>query len=334
MNSRFKPIEIFDYETTERTSFKIIDPNGNEYLNLNHTEIKNISIDLKSGVVFLTGRILGAPKELELSKWKRNQKDLIKKLEFVIVRNGYARHYILNAGIQKIQEDYQSMSYFVMFKHDNRQVPLYHTGESIADNLRVDYKVNLPDINFKNVSGGTWTNLGLSTIGIAGGIVGALTGTITIPIAVSLVIGTSTFSSATFDFTLELNGMPEDMKGQADFVQNFVGDVGKIIGKSFNQNEKLFKNSAEMIYSNIIFVYGVFVGVKSASVLFSNGSFSSISKPFQKGYIKLKKVRIKSSKNATKYEGATREFNKELFMNDLTNTIGAGQAIYDKIPNR
>ena len=103
MNSRFKPIEIFDYETTEKTSFKIIDPDGNEYLNLNNTEIKNISIDLKSGVVFLTGRILGAPKELELSKWKRNQKDLIKKLEFVIVRNGYARHYILNAVIKKIK---------------------------------------------------------------------------------------------------------------------------------------------------------------------------------------------------------------------------------------
>lgn len=81
MNSRFKPIEIFDYETTERTSFKIIDPNGNEYLNLNHTEIKNISIDLKSGVVFLTGRILGAPKELELSIRKVFQ-NLLKNLDY------------------------------------------------------------------------------------------------------------------------------------------------------------------------------------------------------------------------------------------------------------
>lgn len=334
MDSRFKPIEIFDYETTERTSFKIIDPNGNEYLNLNHTEIKNISIDLKSGVVFLTGRILGAPKELELSKWKRNQKDLIKKLEFVVVRNGYARHYILNAGIQKIQEDYQSMSYFVMFKHDNRQVPLYHTAESIADNLRIDYKVHLPDINFKNVSGGTWTNLGLSTVGIAGGIVGVLTGTITIPVVISLVVGASTFSSATFDFTLELHEMPEDMKGQADFVQQFVGDIGKVLAQSMDKDEKKFEKKFEGLYSSALFIYGLMIGRTSAKTILNSKSFSKISKPFQKGYLKIKKITLKSSKNATKYEGATRAFNKELFINDLGNTIGAGQSIYDKISDR
>lgn len=334
MNSRFKPIEIFDYETTERTSFKIIDPNGNEYLNLNHTEIKNISIDLKSGVVFLTGRILGAPKELELSKWKRNQKDLIKKLEVVIVRNGYARHYILNVGIQKIQEDYQSMSYFVMFKHDNRQVPLYHTAESIADNLRIDYKVHLPDINFKNVSGGTWTNLGLSTIGIAGGIVGALTGTITIPVVISLVVGASTFTSATFDFTLELHDMPDNMKGKADFLQKFVGDIGRILAKVKKEDKEITAKKYEDRYSKTIFYYGIFTGIKSVNMLLNNKSFSSISKPFQQGYISLKKVKLKSTTNATRYEGASRVFNKELFMNDLMNTMGAGQSVYDKISDR
>lgn len=334
MNSRFKPIEIFDYETTERTSFKIIDLNGNEYLNLNHTEIKNISIDLKGGVVFLTGRILGAPKELEISKWKRNQKDLIKKLEIVIVRNGHARHYILNAGIQKLQEDYQSMSYFVMFKHDNRQVPLYHTAESIADNLRIDYKVHLPDINFKNVSGGAWTNLGLSTIGLAGGIVGVLTGTITIPVVISLVVGASTFTSATFDFTLELHEMPEEMKGQADFVQQFVGNIGKVVGTAMGEDENSSEKFMKNLYSQSIFLYGVFTGMKSANILFNNKSFSKISKPFQNGYIKLKKIKLKSSTNATKYEGASKVFNKELFINDLSNTIGAGQAIYEKISDR
>lgn len=334
MNSRFNPIEFFDYETTEKTRFRIVDPNGYEYLNLDHTEIKNISIDLKSGVVFLTGRILGAPKELELSKWKRNQKDLIKKLDFIIVRNGYAKHYILNAGIQKIQEDYQSMTYFVMFKHDNRQVPLYHTANLIADNLRVDYKVHLPDINFKNVSGGTWTNLSLATIGLAGGIVGVVTGTISIPVVISLVIGASTFCSATFDFTLELHQMPEDMKGQVDLVQQFIGDIGKVVGRALKENEDSYEKKAENFYSLVLLVYGLAVGRTSAKTLFNSKSFSKISKPFQKGYLTIKKVTLKSSSNATKYEGATRIFNKELFINDLTNTIGAGQSVYEKISDR
>lgn len=335
MNSRFKPIEIFDYETTERTSFKIIDPNGNEFLNLNHTEIKNISIDLKSGVVFLTGRILGAPKELELSKWKRNQEDLIKKLEFVIIRNGYAKHYILNAGIQKIQEDYKNMSYFVMFKHDNRQVPLYHTAESIADNLRIDYKVNLPEINFKNISPQTALSLGLSTYGIGAGVVGALTAEITIPVMVGLVVGASLFHSARVDFTLELHGMPEELKGQADFIQQFVGEIGKIVAKNMKQNEKIFEKGGELLYSEIIFFYGIFTGRTSLKQLFNSKSFSKFTKKFGlQTYLKIKKVVLKSHKNATRYEGATRAFNFELFINDIMNTMGAGQSIYDKVSDR
>lgn len=334
MNSRFKPIEIFDYETTERTSFKIIDPNGNEYLNLNHTEIKNISIDLKSGVVFLTGRILGVPKELELSKWKRNQKDLIKKLEFVIVRNGYAKHYILNAGIQKLQEDYQSMSYYVMFKHDNRQVPLYHTTQFLTDNIRVDYKVHLPDVKFSNLTLGTAVNMGLSSYGLYAGVVGAVTAKITIPVVIGLVVGAGLFESARIDFMLELRGMPEDLKGEGDFVQQFIGDIGRIIGKSMSLDELKSENFFEKSYSEVVFYYGLISGRKSAKQLFDKKSFNAVSRPSKPTYYEKVKVIFKSKKNATKYEGAERKFNVNLFINDLMNTIGAGQSVYDKTSDR
>ncbi|MGL5935863.1 MAG: hypothetical protein ACRCZI_09600, partial [Cetobacterium sp.] len=242
---------------------------------------------------------------------------------------------ILNAGIQKIQEDYQSMSYFVMFKHDNRQVPLYHTAESIMDNLRIDYKVNLPEINFKNISTQTALSLGLSTYGIGAAVVGALTAEITIPVMVGLVVGASLFHSARVDFTLELHGMPQELKGQADFIQQFVGEIGKIVAKNMKQNEKTFEKGGEVLYSEIIFFYGVFTGRISLKQLFNSNSFSKLTKKFGlQTYLKIKKVVLKSHKNATKYESVTRAFNFELFVNDIINTMGAGQSIYDKVSDR
>ena len=334
MNSRFKPIEIFDYETSERTSFKIIDPNGNEYLNLNHTEIKNISIDLKSGVVFLTGRILGAPKELELSKWHKNKKEIIKKIEFVIVRNGYARHYILNAGIQKVQENYDTMSYFVMFKHDNRQVSLYHTANFYSNDLKVDYKVHLPDVSIKNVTSDTLVNLGLSGIGVGLGIAGMATGAITIPVVISFSVGVSFLGSASFDLMVEVCGTPE-LKGQGDLIQQVIGELGYAIGKYKNTDAKKSEKRFELAYSQATLIYGLVSSAKSAKAILTLKNFREISNGINgQSYIKIKKIFFRSSKNATGFEGAERTFNKELFINDLTNTIGGGKAIYDNSPSK
>ena len=325
--SRFKEIEIYEYETDERTSFKIINFDGSIFLELDYKDIEDISLNLKCGIVILKGKILSVPKELELSKWKNNKNELIKKLEIKIVRNGFAKHYILNAGIQKVQEFYSTLSYIAVFKHDYNMSSLYYTMDFLSSNLRLDYKVHIPDI--RNVSNGTMLNVGLTSLGLGIGMI-STGGTITIPIAISLIVGTSTFYSAIYDFTVELYNYPNDLKGQGDFLQQFVGYVGRIVANFRNTNPKEAEILAENIYSQSVFVYGIYSGLISAKTLFNAKSFNKVSKIFEKGYIKFKKVNIRSKYTATSFEGMERVVDKKLLITDITNTIGAGQSIYDK----
>lgn len=332
---RYKDIEIYQYETTDQSNFKILNPDGTEYISINSNEIRNISINLKSGVVTLVGKILGGPKELELSKWKADKENLIKKLDFVIVKNGYAKHYILNAGIQKFREDYREMSYFVMFKHDNKDLPLYHTVDWINSDVRLDYKVDMREVGIKNVSTGTWVNLGVSIAGLGIGIVGVVsTGVITIPVAIALTVGAGYVSSSIFDFVIEYKNLPKEKLGNGDFVQQLIGEIAKIIAKKIGANEKLYEKVTEDTYSNVVFWYGILTGVKSIKILFNKNSFMKISKPFENGYIKIKDIKVRSNTNAAKFEGAQKSFNKKLFINDMTNTVGAGKTVYDKVSNR
>lgn len=332
---RYKDIEIYQYETTDQSNFKILNPDGTEYISINSNEIRNISINLKSGVVTLVGKILGGPKELELSKWKADKENLIKKLDFVIVKNGYAKHYILNAGIQKFREDYREMSYFVMFKHDNKDLPLYHTVDWINSDVRLDYKVDMREVGIKNVSTGTWVNLGVSIVGYGIGIAGVVSaGVITIPVTIALTVGAGYVSSSIFDFAIEYNNLPKEWLGNGDFVQQFVGWCGAILGEAASQDKEASEKKAENFYSKAVFVYGLVSGVKSAKILFNTKNFINVSKPFEEGYIKIKSVKVRSNTNALKFEGAQKTFNKELFINDMTNTVGAGKTVYDKVSSR
>lgn len=325
--SRFKEIEIYEYETTERTSIKILNLDGSIFLELNYKEIKNISLDLKCGIVILTGKILSVPREMELSKWKNNRNDLIKKIEIKIVRNGFVKHYILNVGIQRFQEFYSELSYVAVFKHDCNMSSLYYTMNFLSSNLRLDYKVHLPDI--RNVSKGSMLNVALAGLGLGIGIF-ATGGTITIPIAISIVIGTSNFYSAIYDFTLELYNYPEELKGQGDFVKQFVGEVGKIIANLFKYDSIESEIFFENLYSSIILGYGIYSGLISAKTLFNAKNFSKVSKNFEKGYVKFKDVKIRAKHTATSFEGMERSLNKNLLFTDITNSVGAGQSIYEQ----
>lgn len=325
--SRFKDIEIYEYETDERTSFKIINFDGSVFLELDYKDIEDISLNLKCGIVILKGRMLSVPKELELSKWKNNKKELIKKLEIKIVRNGFVKHYILNAGIQRVQEFYSDLSYIAVFKHDYNMSSLYYTMDFLSSNLRLDYKVHIPDI--RNVSNGTMLNVGLTGLGLGIGMI-STGGTITIPIAISMIVGTSTFYSAVYDFTVELYDYPNDLKGQGDFLQQFVGDVGKILADFFEYDGLKSEKFFEEVYSSIVFGYGIYSGFVSAKILFNAKSFNKVSKVFEKGYVKFKKVNVRSKYTATSFEGMERVVDKKLLITDITNTIGAGQSIYDK----
>ena len=97
-----------------------------------------------------------------------------------------------------------------------------------------------------------------------------------------------------------------------------------------NTNPKEAEILAENIYSQSVFVYGIYSGLISAKTLFNAKSFNKVSKVFEKGYVKFKKVNIRSKYTATSFEGMERVVDKKLLITDITNTIGAGQSIYDK----
>ena len=334
MVNTFKEIEVYNYATKNRTSIKIFNYDGSEYMSFAHNEIKSLKMNLKSGNFYFIGRIFGAPKELKLDAWKKNQNDLIKKVVVEIVQNGFAKCYIFNAGIQKLQEDYKTMSYLAVFKHDNIKLPLLHSVEMFDNELVLDIKIDKNNISFNNVSSATALNLGLSTIGFGIGVLGvASTGTITIPIVIALAIGGSSLVSASFDFTVEVLNNPK-AKGQCDLLQQLTGEIGKkfgsLRGENINKSEENFENA----YSMVVFFYGLLSGRDSLKTLFNTKSFTQVSKRFGNGYFNVKFVTLKNITNGSNVETAVRKFNKSLFINDATNTLGAGKSIYDKIPNR
>ena len=320
--SRFKDIEIYEYETDERTSFKIINFDGSVFLELDYKDIEDISLNLKCGIKLLKGRMLSVPKELELSKWKNNKKELIKKLEIKIVRNGFVKHYILNAGIQRVQEFYSDLSYIAVFKHDYNMSSLYYTMDFLSSNLRLDYKVHIPDI--RNVSKGTLLGLGLSGLGL----VLSTGGTITIPVGISIIVGGSTFGSVLYDFIIEYNGVYE-LKGQGDILQKIVGQIVSVFGKN-EEIKKTMRQEGENMYSRVVFIYGLISSREAVKRLFKFKNFSQLSKSYENGYFKIKDIKLKSSTNGTIIQGAKRNFESKVFINDVANTIGAGQSIYDR----
>ncbi|WP_297407580.1 hypothetical protein [uncultured Cetobacterium sp.] len=333
MDSRYEQIEVHEYESSDRTSIKILNHDGSEYMTFSHNEIKSLKMNLKTGIFYFIGNIFGAPKELKLNDWKRDRNDIIKKIIIEIVKNGLAKRYAFHCGIQTLQEDYKTMSYLAVFRHDNIELPMFHTVKMFDNELVLDIKIDKSNISFKNITKGTAINLGLNGIGLGLGIVGAVTGTITIPVVIALGIGASSYGSATYDFIAEVTGEPE-LKGQGDLLQQLSGEIGKILENRFNNSNNNLEKTFESTYSYFTFIYGTVVGTKSAMEVFKLKNFTGISKNYENGYIGMKKIILKSSTNATQFESAIRKFNKSLFINDTTNTISAGKSIYDKIPNR
>lgn len=333
MSSRYKPIEVYEYDSTNRTNIKILNHDGSEYMTFSHNEIKSLKMNLKTGIFYFVGNIFGAPKELKLNDWKRDRNNIIKKIVVEIVKNGFAKRYAFNCGIQTLQEDYKTMSYLAVFRHDNIELPMFHTVKMFDNELVLDIKIDKTNISFKNISKGTAINLGLNAVGLGLGIIGvAATGSITIPVVIALGIGASSYGSATYDFIAEVTGQPE-LKGQGDFLQQLSGEIGKIIGNQIDFNPQKAEEITETGYSSFVLIYGLIMGRKSANILVNTKSYK-ISKAYEHGYVGIKKIILKSSTNATQFESGMRKFNKALFINDATNTISAGKSVYDKIPNR
>lgn len=106
--------------------------------------------------------------------WLTNKKELIKKIEIIIVRNGFARHYILNVGIQSLQEDLKTLEFLVVLRHDNKEISLFHTVKMFTKGIVGDFKIDFTKISIENISRETAINLGLSTLGLGAGIIGVM----------------------------------------------------------------------------------------------------------------------------------------------------------------
>lgn len=335
MKSRFKEIEMYEYSTTEKTSFSIFNLDESNYLWLNDTEIEHVGINTKTGIVVLIGKIFGAEKETKLSKWKSDQVSLIKRLNVEIVRGGRVRQYVLNAGIMKIVEDYTNMTYMAVFQHDKNPIEqnLYHSVELLKHGVIMDIKIDKNKIGVHNVNKSTLANLGLSGLGYGLGVATAVgVGTLSIPATITLAIGGSYFISCTIDFNLEVYGKFEKI-GKYDMLQQFTGKIGKLIAKTagLNKYSQEFESGFEGIYYYLVSLYGAIQSGKALGTILNPKSYTTVTKIFNNGsYIKLNFIKMKDISNFNKVQSAARKFAGGIFINDLTNTATGGKIGYDE----
>lgn len=339
MESRFTEIELYEYPTIEKTAFDIFNLNEREYLSINSNEIVHVEVNTVTGVIVLIGKILGAPKELELSKWKADNKNLIKRLDIRIVRAGRAREYILNAGIMKVVEDYNNMTYMAVFQHDKEQFSqkMFHSVELLRHGVVMNIKIDKSKIGIHNVSKSTLLNLWLSGVGYGLGVVTAVgIGTLSIPATITLAIGGSLFLACTIDFNLELYGESDgawifNKVGKNDLLQQLTGELGHLLDSLAKNENKEVESTFENIYYYSTSFYSLFMGAKAGCSLFNPKSYRAVSKTFQNGsYIKINWVKLKNITNFNKVESATRKFAGGIFINDITNLGSGGKINYDE----
>ena len=340
-------IEIYEYETKERTNFLLTNFGllEQEFLKFEGEEIDSFSIDYITGLIVLRGKILGKENEFKLHKWNQDKNDLIKKLDYMFVRNGFARHLRLNVGIESIYEDYKQMGYIATFRQDKRCDCFIHRIVPISYEFMLDLKIDKRNISISNIKGDTINEAILSSLGFglamyegmgiisAASATAAIAGTtisfsVVIPVAITLVVGGSALVSSVVDIGLEILDM-EEYKGKGNFLREFLGDIGEILGGK--RGEEILKSS----YDTMIFLYGAVTGVISILSLTKINNYKKISK-FAKSqsYIKIKFVKFRNTKTGAIIEGAERHFEKGRFIGDTLNSIDVTRTIDDEAKKR
>ena len=341
MNSRYIPIETYDYATDERSYIKIFNlQDEKEFLVINHNQFDNFSLDLKTGFCYFLGDIRGAIEELKLLKWKQDKsnENLIKKIDILIVKNGYGKRYIFNAGIQHLYEDYKKLRFTVVLKHDNNNTQLIQSVRPLGNDMILKINIDWEKVSLHNLTPSTTANFFLGGIGFALAVVG-VKAAVTVVTVVTLAIGASLFVSTTYEFLFELTGNFEDpRRGNMDFFQELFGLIFESVTEKANEylgsnlDETMARNYGENLYFTGAFLFSILTAAAGIKRITSLKNYKTLGKRYDNAYIYLKKITTKGS-FGHKIEGGKRAFNYGSFGGDLFNTINLGKTGYDKAIN-
>lgn len=341
MNTRYAPIETYDYPTEERSYIRIINIQGDkEFLVLNHNQFDNFSLDLKTGFCYFLGDIRGEIEELKLLKWKQDQsnENLIKKIDILIVKNGYGKRYIFNAGIQHLHEDYKKMRFTVVLKHDYNNTQLIQSVKPLGNDMILKIDIDWDKVSLNNLTPSTTANFFLGGIGFALAIVG-IKATVTVVTVVTLAIGASLFVSTTYEFLFELTGNFDDpRRGNMDFFQELFGLIFESVTEKTNEylGSNLDETAARGYGENLYFVGALLFSILTSTAGFRRltnlKNYRTLGKRYDNAYIYLKKITTKGNLGQ-KIEGGTRAFNYGTFGGDIFNSINLGKTGFDKATN-